>query len=269
MEPSQTGSHENALVRALRRREFLLHYQPQYSLAGGELVGLEALVRWQPPGEALRLPSEFIPAAEESGLIVELGTWVLETACKQMAVWREQGIAPQRMAINVSVQQLRQPDFAESVCRALERLRLPHQLLELEITESMFADGDARQCMHRLAAAGVRLSLDDFGTGYSSFGYLRDYPVNAIKIDRSFIKDVATNQTAATLTATMISMAHALGKQVVAEGVERMEQLEYLRGQKCDLAQGYYFARPLSVTDVSGMLQSRVPIAVAQVRASA
>jgi diguanylate cyclase (GGDEF)-like protein len=257
MEPGLADTPENSMLRALRRREFLLHYQPQFDVRDGSLVGLEALARWQPPREALRLPGEFIPAAEESGLIVELGAWVLETACQQMAQWREQGIAPRRMALNVSVQQLRQPDFARFVRRSLERLQLPADLLELEITESVFADEDARESMRTLGEIGVRLSLDDFGTGYSSLGYLREHPVQAIKIDRSFINGVATSATAATLAATMISMAHALGKQVVAEGVETAEQLDFLRERNCDMVQGFYLARPMATADVAEMLRAR------------
>jgi EAL domain-containing protein (putative c-di-GMP-specific phosphodiesterase class I) len=257
MEPGLADTPENSLLRALRRREFVLHYQPQFDVRDGSLQGLEALVRWQPPREPLRYPGEFIPAAEASGLIVELGAWVLETACQQMAQWREQGIAPRRMALNVSVQQLRHPDFARLVRRTLERCHLPAELLELEITESVFADEDARESMRTLAEEGVRLSLDDFGTGYSSLGYLREHPVQAIKIDRSFIDGVAVSATAATLAATMISMAHALGKQVVAEGVETAEQLEFLRSRNCDTAQGFYLARPMPTADVAELLQAR------------
>jgi diguanylate cyclase (GGDEF)-like protein len=257
MEPGLADTPENSLLRALRRREFVLHYQPQFDVRDGSLVGLEALVRWQPPREPLRFPGDFIPAAEESGLIVELGAWVMETACQQMAHWREQGCAPRRMALNVSVQQLRQPDFARFVRRTLERTQLPADLLELEITESVFADEDARDSMRTLAEVGVRLSLDDFGTGYSSLGYLREHPVEAIKIDRSFIDGVDRSPTAATLAATMIAMAHTLGKQVVAEGVETAEQLEFLRARNCDVAQGFYLSRPMPTADVSELLQSR------------
>jgi EAL domain-containing protein (putative c-di-GMP-specific phosphodiesterase class I) len=181
----------------------------------------------------------------------------METACQQMAYWREQGCAPRRMALNVSVQQLRQPDFARFVRRTLERTQLPADLLELEITESVFADEDARDSMRTLAEVGVRLSLDDFGTGYSSLGYLREHPVEAIKIDRSFIDGVDRSPTAATLAATMIAMAHTLGKQVVAEGVETAEQLEFLRARNCDVAQGFYLSRPMPTADVSELLQSR------------
>jgi diguanylate cyclase (GGDEF)-like protein len=248
---------ESGLFRAVRRREFALYYQPQYALQNGELVGLEALVRWQHPREGLRFPKDFVPAAEQSGLIVEIGTWVLESACRQLALWREEGIAPGRLALNVSVQQLRAGDFVQLVSETLERMGLPPQILELEVTETVFAEEDARLALRNLAALGVRVALDDFGTGYSSLNYLRQHPVDAIKIDRSFMSEVPDNYQATTLLATIIDMAHALGKQVVAEGVETLPQLDYLRQRGCDVAQGFVLARPLNVADVTERLAQR------------
>jgi EAL domain-containing protein (putative c-di-GMP-specific phosphodiesterase class I) len=248
---------ESGLYNALQRREFTLYYQPQYALADGQLSGLEALLRWQPPREAMRYPGQFVPAAEQSGLIVDIGAWVLEAACTQMAEWTAAGIAPPRLALNVSVHQLRQTDFPKLVRRALERAGVSPDKLEFELTESVFADEEALATLRRLASLGVHLSLDDFGTGYSSLGYLRAHPVQAIKIDRSFIEDVAHNVTAATLAETMITMAHALGKHVVAEGVETMEQLEFLRARHCDYAQGFYFARPAAAADITALLEGR------------
>jgi diguanylate cyclase (GGDEF)-like protein len=245
---------ESGLFRAVRRREFALYYQPQYALQNGELVGLEALVRWQHPREGLRFPKDFVPAAEQSGLIVEIGTWVLESACRQLAMWRDEGIAPGRLALNVSVQQLRAGDFVQLVSQTLERMGLPPQTLELEVTETVFAEEDARLALRNLAALGVRVALDDFGTGYSSLNYLRQHPVDAIKIDRSFMSEVPDNYQATTLLATIIDMAHALGKQVVAEGVETLPQLDYLRQRRCDVAQGFVLARPLNVADVTERL---------------
>jgi diguanylate cyclase (GGDEF)-like protein len=249
---------ESGLYRALQRREFSLYYQPQYRLMDGALIGLEALLRWQPPREAMRYPGEFVPAAEQSGLIVDIGAWVLEAACEQQARWHAEGIAPGRLALNVSVHQLRQPDFPRLVRRVLERVGVAPAMLEFEITESVFADQEARATLQRLAALGVSLALDDFGTGYSSLGYLRQHPVQTIKIDRSFIEEVAFNESAATLAETMITMAHALGKQVVAEGVETMEQLVFLRERQCDQAQGFYFSRPIPAADVTELLRARV-----------
>jgi diguanylate cyclase (GGDEF)-like protein len=248
---------ESGLYRAVRRREFALYYQPQYALNNGELVAVEALVRWQHPREGLRFPKDFVPAAEQCGLIVEIGTWVLESACRQLALWREQGIAPGRLALNVSVQQLCSADLVALVTDTLARMSLPPQMLELEVTESVFADDNARAALRTLAAAGVRVALDDFGTGYSSLNYLRQYPVDAIKIDRTFMSEVPDNGQATTLLATIIDMAHALGKQVVAEGVETLPQLDYLRLRGCDMAQGFVLARPLSVAEITERLAQR------------
>jgi len=257
---------ESGLYRALQRREFALYYQPQYSLTNGSLVGLEALLRWQPPREAMRYPGEFVPAAEQSGLIVDIGAWVLEAACTQLAEWQAAGIAPPRLALNVSVHQLRQSDFPKLVRGALDRAGIAPEMLEIELTESVFADEEGRASLRRLASLGVRLSLDDFGTGYSSLGYLRVHPVHAIKIDRSFIEEVAHNVTAATLAETMITMAHALGKEVVAEGVETMEQLEFLRQRGCDYAQGFFFARPAALADITALLRGRHTAAIPELR---
>ena len=259
---------ESGLYNALQRREFSLYYQPQYALADGRLVGLEALLRWQPPREAMRYPGQFVPAAEQSGLIVDIGAWVLEAACMQMADWSAAGIAPPRLALNVSVHQLRQTDFPKLVRRALERTGVSPDKLEFELTESVFADEEALATLRRLAALGVHLSLDDFGTGYSSLGYLRAHPVQAIKIDRSFIEEVAHNITAATLAETMITMAHALGKHVVAEGVETMEQFEFLRARRCDYAQGFYFARPAAAADITALLEGRSATVITRLRAA-
>src|SRR3984885_11737568 len=195
---------ESGLFRAVCRREFALYYQPQYELKHGELVALEALVRWQHPREGLRVPKDFLPAAEQSGLIVEIGAWVLESACRQMTLWREEGIAPARLALNVSAQQLRASGFVTLVKDTLAGMNLPPQMLELEVTESVFADEEARLALRDLAALGVRVALDDFGTGYSSLNYLRQHPVDAIKIDRAFINEVPDNSQATTLLATIM-----------------------------------------------------------------
>jgi diguanylate cyclase (GGDEF)-like protein len=248
---------ESGLFRAVRRREFALYYQPQFALQSGELVALEALVRWQHPREGLRFPKDFVPAAEQSGLMVEIGTWVLESACRQLALWQEQGIAPSRLALNVSLAQLRSPEFPSLVSETLSRLGLPPRMLELEATEAVFADDEARQALRTVAALGVRVALDDFGSGYSSLNQLRQHPVDAIKIDGSFISEVPENYQATTLLATIIDMAHTLGQQVVAEGVETLPQLDYLRQRGCDVAQGFVLARPLNVADASERLAQR------------
>jgi diguanylate cyclase (GGDEF)-like protein len=248
---------ESGLFRAVRRREFALYYQPQFALQNGELVAMEALVRWQHPREGLRFPKDFVPAAEQSGLMVEIGTWVLESACRQLMLWREEGIAPGRLALNVSLQQLRASDFVQLLDQTLERAGLPPQILELEVTEAVFADEDARVALRKVAALGVRVALDDFGTGYSSLNHLRQQPVDAIKIDRCFMSEVPDNYQATTLLATIIDMAHALGKQVIAEGVETLPQLDLLRQRGCDIAQGFVLARPLQVADATERLAQR------------
>jgi EAL domain-containing protein (putative c-di-GMP-specific phosphodiesterase class I) len=251
--PTDSGLH-----LALRRREFSLFYQPQYSIADGSLTGLEALLRWQTQREGMRHPGDFVPAAEESGLIVDIGGWVLETACAQLAAWRDQGLSPPRLALNVSLQQLRHPDFVRNVRRVLDRFALPGDILELDIDERVLADPANSAMIERLAQTGACLALDGFGTGYSSLGYLREHPISAVKIDRSFLINVPRDSRAATLIETIIVMAHSLQKRVVAEGIETIEQLDFLRERQCDCAQGYYLARPLPAASVTELLSSRV-----------
>jgi diguanylate cyclase (GGDEF)-like protein len=250
--PTDTG-----LQRALRRREFSLFYQPQFTVSNGALAGVEALLRWQTPHDGMRQPGEFVPAAEESGLIIDIGGWVLDAACAQLAAWRDQHIAPPRLALNVSAQQLKHIEFPKLVRRALDKYGLPAALLELELTESVFADEAAGATLGRLEQLGVHLALDDFGTGYSSLSYLRQYPIGTVKIDRTFLEEVPQNPASATLVETIIVMAHALGKRVVAEGIETIEQLDFLRERHCDIAQGFYLARPLSGQVVTELLRAR------------
>jgi diguanylate cyclase (GGDEF)-like protein len=254
---SSVAATETGLQRALRRREFSLFYQPQFSVANGSLSGVEALLRWQTPRDGMRPPGEFVPAAEESGLIIDIGSWVLDAACAQLAIWREQNIAPPRLALNVSAQQLKHIEFPKLVRRALDKYGIPPALLELELTESVFADEAAGATLGRLAQLGVHLSLDDFGTGYSSLSYLRQYPIGTVKVDRTFLEEVPQNAASSTLVETIIVMAHALGKRVVAEGIETVEQLDFLRERRCDVAQGFFLARPLSGQAVTELLLAR------------
>ena len=181
---------------------------------------------------------------------------MLEAACAQLSVWREQGIAPRRVSVNVSVQQLKHAEFPRSVRRVLDKYGIPPEMLEIEITESVLLDEAAGGALRQLSELGMRIALDDFGTGYSSLNYLRQRPINVVKIDRSFLEDVPDNFASATLAETIISMAHALGKEVVAEGVETSEQLEFLRERGCDHAQGFFLAHPMPAAQVSELLQN-------------
>jgi diguanylate cyclase (GGDEF)-like protein len=249
---------ESGLCKAFKRHEFALYFQPQYGVSDGRILGVEALLRWQSPREGVIASADFIPAAEESGLIIDLGGWVLEAACAQIESWQEQGLDPPRMAINLSVQQLRDPGLVPNLRRVLERYKVPASRIELEVKEAALTDPESQECINELARLGVGLVLDDFGTGLTALNNLRRYPVHSVKIDRSFIEEVAVNPAAAALASSIIVMAHAVGKKVVAEGVETVEQLEFLRERGCDIAQGYYLARPLPVAAMSDMLQGTI-----------
>jgi diguanylate cyclase (GGDEF)-like protein len=250
---------ESGLLRAFKRHEFALYFQPQYGVTDGRLLGMEALLRWQSPRDGVIASADFVPAAEESGLIVDLGGWVLEAACGQIAQWRAQGLDPPRMAVNLSVQELRDPGLVPNLRRVLDRHQVAASSLELELKEAALTDAESQGTIDELARIGVGLVLDDFGTGLTALNNLRRYPVHAVKIDRSFIEEVAVNPAAAALASSIIVMAHAVGKRVIAEGVETVEQLEFLRERGCDVAQGYYLARPLPMASMSDMLQSAVP----------
>lgn len=238
---------ENDLRRALERQELLVYYQPQARLDNNEIVGMEALVRWRHPTRGMVPPVEFIPLAEETGLIIALGEWVLRTACAQIKSWIDAGLPAMKVAVNLSVRQLLQRDFAATVEKALEDSGLPPHCLELEITESTLMEHaeDTLQALHRLRSLGIRLSIDDFGTGYSSLAYLKRFPVDIIKIDRSFVRDVCQDADDAAIVTGIIALAHSLRLEVVAEGVETEPQLHFLREQSCDMLQGYYLSEPI------------------------
>jgi diguanylate cyclase (GGDEF)-like protein len=236
---------ETDLRRALEREELVLHYQPIVRADTGAITGAEALVRWQHPSLGLLLPSEFIPIAEENGLIVPLGEWVLRTACAQNRAWQDAGFAPLRIAVNLSSRQIRQGTLVTTVRAALEAAGLDPRWLSLELTESVLMERqhEAVAALHRLRALGVQLSIDDFGTGYSSLSYLKHFPVDSLKIDRTFVRDLIAVPDDAAITAAVIAMAHALELKVVAEGVETHEHLAFLRGQGCDEVQGHLVGR--------------------------
>jgi len=258
----QVTASSSGLYRALRHREFSLFYQPQFAIADGRLVGLEALLRWQTPRDGLRYPAEFVPAAEETGLIVDIGGWVLDAACAQIALWREQGLSPPRLAINVSPLQLKATGFVAELRRRLQRHAIDPGVFELEFTEAILTDPVVAAALRELAASGVRLVLDDFGAGETSLAQLRAHPISVVKIDRSLVEEIPHDPTAAALAATVIGAAHALGKTVVAEGVETIEQLDFLRERGCDAAQGYYLARPLAAAAVGELLAGRIVVPV-------
>jgi diguanylate cyclase (GGDEF)-like protein len=239
---------ENDLRRALEREELVLHYQPIVRADNGAITGAEALVRWQHPSLGLLLPSEFIPIAEETGLIVPLGEWVLRTACAQNRAWQDAGFPPIRVAVNLSSRQIRQGTLATTVRAALSAAGLEPRWLGLELTESalMERQHEAVAALHRLRALGLQLSIDDFGTGYSSLSYLKHFPVDVLKIDRTFVRDLIAVPDDAAITAAVIAMAHALELKVVAEGVETHEHLAFLRGQGCDEVQGHLVGRAVA-----------------------
>ncbi len=243
----ETMELESALRLALEREEFCLHYQPKVDLASARITGFEALIRWNHPQRGMVSPVDFIPLAEETGLIVPIGSWVLLEACRQAKAWQAQGLPHLTVAVNLSARQFRKGDLAQSVSAILEQTGLDAQLLDLEITESMVMDDSdgAEQTMHNLKQLGVKLSLDDFGTGYSSLNCLRRFPVDTLKIDRSFINDVASDQSCASVATSIIAIAHNLKLDTVAEGVETREQLAFLAGCGCDAYQGFVFSKPL------------------------
>ncbi|PKM45622.1 MAG: hypothetical protein CVV05_05005 [Gammaproteobacteria bacterium HGW-Gammaproteobacteria-1] len=248
---------EGALRRALDRGEFELYYQPQVDLTTGYITGMEALLRWHHPDLGLVAPGQFISIAEETNLIVPIGAWVLRTACEQMRQWQDAGLPAITMAVNVSVQQFRSGRFIDTVRQCVSQCGVEPKLLELELTESMLAEepDKLRTELHELKALGAQLALDDFGTGYSSLNYLRHYPFDTLKIDQSFVRDITTNPESATISRTIIAMAHALGLQVTAEGIEHQAQAHYLRRALCDQMQGYYFGRPMPAADATALLR--------------
>lgn len=237
---------ENALRGATERGELVLHYQPLVDLKSGRIEGVEALLRWNHPELGLVPPLDFIPLAEESGLIIPIGEWVLRTACTQVRAWQEAGLAPLRLSVNLSARQF-QKNLVDMVASILEETRLEPKYLELELTESVVMENPemAVATLDALDHMGVRLSIDDFGTGYSSLSYLKRFPIDTLKVDRSFVRDIPHDSDDMLITTGIIGLAHSLGIQVVAEGVETEAQLSFLYTQNCDAMQGYYFSKPL------------------------
>ncbi len=249
-------SLERSLRRALEREELRLHYQPQYGVSDGRMVGLEALIRWQHPEQGLVPPLRFIPFAEESGLILPIGDWVLQEACRQNRAWQDAGLPPVRVSVNISALQFRQPDFAATVERALAGAGLEARYLQLEVTESMIMYETERMSasLEQLKTMGLELAIDDFGTGYSSLSYLKRLPIDRLKIDKSFVQDLTTDTDDEAIIGAIIALTRKLGLRTIAEGVETREQLEFLRDQGCDEVQGFLLSKPLAPPDCAALL---------------
>ena len=246
-------SMEANLRRGLRQQEFLLHYQPQFDCRTGELRGLEALVRWRDPATGLVPPSEFIPLSEETGFIIPLTEWVLRTACQKRKEWDLLGFPPVRIAVNLSPRQFLHKNTPQLIADILQDSRLPATLLEVEITEGALTEDvpAARKILTSLQSMGVSIAIDDFGTGYSSLSQLKSFPINILKIDRSFIRTVTEDSGSAAIVCAVIAMSHEMGLSVVAEGVERADQDEFLKKHGCDHVQGYFHGRPVEAEEIT------------------
>lgn len=249
-------SLEGGLRRAVGRQEFVLHYQPKVNLETGEITGAEALIRWQHPVRGLILPAQFVPIADDCGLIVPIGQWVLREACRQIRAWFDAGLRPTPVAVNISAVEFRTNDFLVRVRSALEDAGLEPHYLELELTESVLMQDveSTNRMLQSLKTMGLRLTIDDFGTGHSSLSYLRRFPIGALKIDQSFVRDITSDPDDATIASAVISMGKSLRQRVIAEGVETREQLEFLQAQRCDEGQGYYFSRPVVAEEFARLL---------------
>jgi polar amino acid transport system substrate-binding protein len=250
---------ENSLRRAIEREEFVLFYQPQIDIKTGKIVGFEALLRWYHPGYGLVPPMEFIPIAEDSGLIVAIGEWVLKTACRQNKKWIDSGLEPRLISVNLSARQFQRNDVVEVIDKIRSDSGLEPELLELEITESTAMQdlSFTIDVLNQLRKKGIRVSLDDFGTGYSSLNYLRQLPIDTLKIDKSFVRDITANSKEEAIAKTVISLAHKLDLTVVAEGVETKEQFLFLKKERCDKVQGYLFSKPLPAEEIEKMLRNK------------
>jgi diguanylate cyclase (GGDEF)-like protein len=252
---------ESAIRQALEHNEFALHYQPKLDLKTGRILGAEALIRWFQPRSGWVHPADFIPVAEDSGLIVPLTQWVLRHACEQAQAWRTMGLAPLRISVNISAIDFRQREFVDNLAAILKQTGLPPNQLELEITESVLMQNvdETVDILNRIKAMGVRLALDDFGTGYSSLSYLRRFPIDVLQIDQSFVRGLHENSQDAQLISAIIGMGKSLELNIIAEGVETVEQLNFLRSQQCEEGQGFLFSKAVPAKDFAQLLQVGSP----------
>ncbi|HTP66045.1 MAG TPA: EAL domain-containing protein [Geobacteraceae bacterium] len=250
---------ENHLRRALEREEFLLHYQPQYDIASGEIIGVEALIRWRHPDLGMVSPGVFIPLAEETGLVIQIDEWVIRNACAQGKAWRESGLPPVPMAVNLSGQNFIRKNLLETISRVLDETGLDPRLLELELTESVLMKNarEAAQTLKALKEMGLNIAIDDFGTGYSSLSYLMRFPLDTLKIDQSFIREIPADSDSTAIIRAIIALAHSLKLRVVAEGVETETQLDFLRANGCNALQGFLFSRPLPAAEVARLIREK------------
>jgi diguanylate cyclase (GGDEF)-like protein len=247
---------ENSLYRALKNDELLVYYQPQVNLGDARIAGVEALIRWQHPTRGILSPDEFICLAEETGLIIPIGYWILRTACAQNRAWQDAGLPYLRLGVNLSAHQFKQPDFVRNLATILADSRLEPQYLDLELTESILMEDVQENIakLQKLRDMGISLSIDDFGTGYSSLSYLKRMPINVLKIHQSFVKDITTNPNDLAIAISIIHLAHSLNLKVIAEGVETVDQMELLRALKCDEMQGFLFNRPIPPAELAELL---------------
>jgi EAL domain-containing protein (putative c-di-GMP-specific phosphodiesterase class I) len=252
-------SLEADLRQALEQGGFALHYQPQIDLRSGRVAGIGGLIRWQHSVRGLVPPADFIPQLEKSGMIIPVGEWVLRQACRAHRKWRELGFNDMRISINVSAAQFSDVDLLDKIQRALQDEHMPKRALELEITENILMRDpvSAAEVLEAIHALGVRVAIDDFGTGYSSLAYLKRFPLDALKIDRTFVRDITNDSGNAAIVEAGISLAHKLDLEVIAEGVETKQQLEFLQKHDCDLVQGYYFSRPLPMPELTQLFHGK------------
>ena len=254
----QRQSIEASLRRAVERQEFVLHYQPKVNLQSKAMVGVEALIRWQHPEHGLLPPVQFIPIAEDCGLILSIGRWALHEACRQAQAWQQAGLHPITVAVNTSAIEFHDPGFLDNVRDTLQQTGLAPGCLELELTESvLMRDAEAtNRMLHTLASLGVKLTVDDFGTGYSSLSYLRQFPIDTLKIDQSFVQQMTSSPGDAGLVSAVINMGKSLNHRVIAEGVETLEQHAFLLSKQCDEGQGYYYGGPMEADALANLLQT-------------